>query len=109
MGHPTRHIALNIEEATEDNQNFRDIIYTDEFMQLVLMSVKPGEEIGLEKHKGAQFIRIESGTGVAIIEGIEYPVLPGDAYQISPNTWHNFINTGDEDLKLYTLYAPPEH
>ena len=101
----------NIEEETINNNNFRKVLYTTEGMQLVLMSLKPGEDIGKEvHHENDQFFRFEAGTGKCIIDGNEYAVSDGDVIIVPKGAKHNVKNTGDsEDLKLYTIYAPPHH
>ncbi len=103
-------LAIDIESSTQMNPNFRQVIFTSEFMQLVFMTLLPGEEIGMEIHPDTdQFLRFESGQGEAIIEGHRYQIAPGAAFFIPRGTWHNFINTGKEELQLYTLYSPPHH
>ena len=100
----------DIEKATLENNNFRKVLFTSELMQLVVMSIKPNDDIGLEIHDGAQFIRVEGGKGKAIIGGREFPVKDGTAFVIPKGAKHNVINTSDtEDLKLYAVYSPPEH
>ncbi len=99
----------NIEEETKNNSYFRKVLYTAKNSQLVVMSLKPGEEIGEEVHELDQFIRIEEGKGVAILDGIETPVEDDVAIVIPARTKHNVINTSEEDMKLYTIYSPPEH
>src|SRR5687768_15014458 len=101
----------NIEKATLENNNFRKVLYTGEHSQLVLMSLKPGEEIGEETHdENDQFFRIEGGTGKCMIDGNEYRIKDGDAVIVPAGAKHNVINTNDnEDLKLYTIYSPPHH
>ena len=97
-----------METDTLKNTNFRKVLYTSPHMQLVLMSVK--DDIGMEIHKkGCQFIRIEGGSGKAIIDGREFPIKDGTAFIIPEGSEHNVINTGDGDLKLYAVYAPPNH
>lgn len=99
---------LDIETETIKNTFFRKVLYTAPNMQLVLMSVK--DEIGMETHpKLDQFIRIDKGKGKAIINGREFPIKNGSAFVIPQGAAHNVINTGTEDLKLYTVYAPPNH
>lgn len=99
-----------IEDLTEDNSNFRQVIYTGTYCQLVVMSLKPGEEIGMEVHDTVdQFFRIEEGEGKVIMNGEETEFKEGDALIVPAGTQHNIINTGDEDLKLYTIYSPPNH
>lgn len=100
----------NIEELTLANTNFRRVLYTGPKSQLVLMSLKPGEEIGVEVHPQVdQFFRIEAGEGKAIIGGVEYVLTDGVAVIVPAGSEHNFINTGASDLKLYTIYTPPNH
>ena len=95
---------------TKRNNNYRKVVYTTKNLQLVLMSLKPREEIGMEKHpRTTQFIRIEQGKGVAIIGKRKYNLSDGSALIIPPNKRHNIINTGKNKLSLYTLYSPPEH
>lgn len=103
--------ADNIEKVTIDNSDYRRVLYTGRYTQLVLMSLKPGEEIGNEVHGLDQFIRVEAGQGKAILNNgeIEHEVSDGWALVVPSGTWHNVINTGDSELKLYTLYSPPEH
>lgn len=101
----------NIEELTVKNNNFREVLYTGEQIQLVLMTLKPGEDIGAEVHpNNDQFFRFEEGTGRVIINETEYEVADGDAVVVPKGTNHNIVNTSDtEDLKLYTIYAPSHH
>ena len=101
----------NIEKSSLGNTDFRQVIYTGKFMQLVLMSLKPNEEIGMEVHDNIdQFFRFEKGNGKVIIEGEEMEVGDGDVVVIPAGSQHNIINTSsDADLKLYTIYAPPNH
>ena len=101
----------NIEELTLANGNFREVLYTAEHCQLVLMMLRPGEEIGLEVHEGGdQFFRIESGEGKVVIDATEYVVGDGDAVIVPAGARHNVVNTSStEPLKLYTIYAPPHH
>ena len=100
----------NIEEHTFKNENFRQVLYTGENSQLVLMSLRPKEEIGEETHTVDQFIRIEAGQGFAILDGVKSPIADGTAVVIPAGTKHNIINSSDNDeLKLYSLYSPPEH
>lgn len=101
---------VNIEKETVDNANFRKVLYTGEHLQLVLMSLKPGEEIGMETHPDIdQFFRFDAGTGKAIINGNEYEITDGDSIIIPAGSEHNIINSGEEDLKMYTIYTPPHH
>lgn len=101
----------NIEQLTLANNSFRKVLYTGEHMQLVLMSLKPQEEIGLETHAGNdQFFRFEQGKGKVLVGETEYEVGDGDAVVVPANTPHNIINISDiEDLKLYTIYSPAHH
>ena len=101
--------VTNIEQATLENNDYRQVLYTTNKSQLVLMCLRPGEEIGEEVHTLDQFLRIESGNGKAILNDIEYDVTDGSAVVVPEGTKHNFINTGETDLKLYTIYTPPEH
>lgn len=101
---------INIEKATEKNTDYRRVLYTSKNSQLVVMSLKPGEEIGEEVHHLDQFIRFEKGSGTLVLNGKDsYAVQADDAVVIPQGTLHNVINTGSTDLKLYTLYSPPEH
>jgi mannose-6-phosphate isomerase-like protein (cupin superfamily) len=102
--------ALNIEETTRNNQNYRWVYQTSQQMQLVFMSLRVKEEIGEEVHPfTTQFIRIEQGTGLAIVGGKEYEIRASDSVFIPAGTRHNIINIGQTKLKLYTLYSPPMH
>lgn len=102
---------VDIEKKTEKNEYFREVLYTAPHSQLVVMSLKPGEDIGLETHMDTdQFIRVEEGQGKAIIDGQEYKLEDGSAIVIPAGAEHNVVNTSSkEPLKLYTLYTPPEH
>lgn len=101
----------NIEKDTMENNNFRKVLYTAKHMQLVLMSLNVGEEIGEETHHdNDQFFRFESGKGKCIIDGNEYDVKEGDAIVIPAGAKHNIINTDTSTaLKMYTIYSPPHH
>lgn len=100
----------DIEKLTEDNTDFRRVLYTGSEMQLVLMTLKAGEEIGSEVHaEHDQFFRIEAGRGEVVIDGNTSPVKADMAMIVPAGARHNVRNTGTEPLKLYTLYAPPEH
>lgn len=102
--------VANIEDATKENENFRKVLYTAKFSQLVVMALKPGEEIGEETHTLDQFIRIEKGTGKAILDDVEHEIADDFAIVIPAGTKHNFLNTSEsEPMKLYTIYSPPEH
>jgi mannose-6-phosphate isomerase-like protein (cupin superfamily) len=97
----------DIEKLTEENTDFRRVLYTGKNMQLVLMSLKQGEEIGEEVHD--QFFRVEQGKGEVLIDGKRHAVEADDAIIVPAGARHNVVNTGDKPLQLYTLYAPPEH
>ena len=101
----------NIEKETLENNNFRKVLYTGKHSQLVLMSLLPNEEIGMEVHPdNDQFFRFEKGQGKCIIDGNEYNVEDGSAIIVPAGAQHNIINTsGEEDLKLYTIYSPAHH
>jgi mannose-6-phosphate isomerase-like protein (cupin superfamily) len=100
----------DIEDQAEDNSDFRRVIYTSKNLQLVLMSLKPGEDIGEEVHKdGDQFFRIEKGKGEVLIDGKRSKIKGDDAVLVPAGARHNIINTGEKPLRLYTLYGPPEH
>jgi mannose-6-phosphate isomerase-like protein (cupin superfamily) len=101
----------NIEDDVKNNSNFRKVIYTGKNSQLVLMSLKPLEEIGSEVHEdNDQFFRFESGEGLCTIDGNQYAVADGSAIVVPAGAEHNVVNTSDtEDLKLYTIYSPPHH
>lgn len=100
----------DIETLTEDNGDFRRVVYTGKHLQLVLMSLEPGEEIGSEVHKTHdQFFRFEDGEGEVVIDGVTHKVEADDAVIVPAGARHNVKNTGDEPLKLYTIYGPPEH
>ncbi len=101
----------NIERDTVKNKNFRKVLYTSKHSQLVLMSLRPKEEIGAEVHKeNDQFVRFEGGKGRVEIDRTTYNVKDGDAVVIPAGAKHNVINTSaTEDLKLYTIYSPPHH
>ena len=101
--------VANIEKLTEENDKFRQVLYTAKNSQLVIMSLKPGEEIGEEVHELDQFIRIEKGTGRAVLDGAEKKIEDDYAVVIPAGTRHNVINDGGEEMKLYTIYSPPEH
>ncbi|HEX7405260.1 MAG TPA: cupin domain-containing protein [Candidatus Nanopelagicaceae bacterium] len=99
----------NIEKIAITNQDFRQVLYTAKNCQLVVMSLKSKEEIGMEVHKLDQFFRVEEGDGEAILDGVRTAISAGFAILIPAGTNHNIINTGEGPLKLYTLYAPPNH
>lgn len=99
----------NIEKVTRENTDFRRVLYTAKNSQLVLMSLKSGEEIGEEVHQLDQFLRIEAGEGKVMLDGVEHVIADGSAIVVPAGTKHNVINTGTGEMKLYTLYSPPEH
>jgi mannose-6-phosphate isomerase-like protein (cupin superfamily) len=101
----------NIEKDTLENGNFRKVLYTGKHSQLVLMSLKPKEEIGMEVHEeNDQFFRFEKGQGKCIIDGNEYDATDGSAIVVPAGAQHNVINVSEtEDLKLYTIYSPAHH
>jgi mannose-6-phosphate isomerase-like protein (cupin superfamily) len=101
----------NIKKDTLENMNFRKVLYTGENSQLVLMSLKPNEEVGMETHEeNDQFFRFEKGEGKCIIEDSEYAIIGGSAIVVPAGARHNIINVSDsEDLKLYTIYSPAHH
>ena len=103
--------VTNIERDTLDNEDYRRVLFTGPHTQLVLMTLQPGEEIGREAHHGHdQFIRVEAGNGVALLNGQEHPLADGSAVVIPSGVEHNIINRStDTPLRLYTLYSPPEH
>jgi len=100
----------NIEKRTVENEDFRHVLYTGHNLQLVLMTLKPGEEIGEEVHEDRdQFFRFEKGSGVVLIDGVENSVEEDFGVIVPAGARHNVRNTGTEALRLYTIYAPPEH
>lgn len=100
----------NIEELTVENDHFRRVLYTTKNTQLVLMSLLPGEEIGMEVHPlNDQFFRVEKGNGEVIIDGVSHEICDGSAILIPKGSMHNVINRGDISMKMYTLYMPPHH
>jgi mannose-6-phosphate isomerase-like protein (cupin superfamily) len=100
----------HIEKETLENESFRKVLFTSHYSQLVVMNLKPGEEIGEEVHGLDQFIRIEKGNGKAILDGVEHVLEAEWAVVIPAGTLHNIINVSDsQELKLYTIYSPPEH
>lgn len=102
--------VVDIEKATKENKNFRKVLYTAKNSQLVVMSLKPGEEIGAEVHTLDQFIRIEKGKGKAVLDNVEHKIEDDYAVVIPAGARHNIINTSkDKEMKLYTIYSPPEH
>jgi mannose-6-phosphate isomerase-like protein (cupin superfamily) len=100
----------NIEQATLANDDFRRVVYTGRNLQLVLMTLQPGDEIGEEVHEDIdQFFRVEEGRGTIYIDGLANPIEDDFAAIVPAGARHNVVNSGDEPLRLYTLYSPPEH
>lgn len=100
----------NIEDITKENDNFRKVLYTGKFSQLVAMSLRPGEDIGQEVHSSNdQFFRFESGTALVLIDGVETEVGDDWVAIVPAGAEHNVTNIGDTDLKFYTIYSPAEH
>ncbi|PIZ28200.1 cupin domain-containing protein [Candidatus Berkelbacteria bacterium CG_4_10_14_0_8_um_filter_35_9_33_8] len=99
----------NIEKETFENTNFRKVLFTAKHSQLVVMSLKAGEDIGNEVHQLDQFIRIDKGSGKTILDGKETEISDGFAIVIPAGVEHNIINTGEKTMKLYTIYSPPNH
>lgn len=99
----------DIEALALANADFRRVLYTSKFCQLVVMSLKPAEEIGMEVHELDQFFRVEAGAGEAVLDGHRTALSPGFAIVVPAGTMHNIVNTGSVALKLYTLYSPPNH
>lgn len=103
--------VTNIEKKSLENKYFREVLFTGPHSQLVLMSIAPGDDIGMETHKKVdQFFRVESGIGRAVLDGKEYNLEDGSAVVIPAGTEHNIINRSQsEPLKVYTIYSPPNH
>ena len=99
----------SIEDIAVKNEEFRRVLYTAKNCQLVVMALRPKEEIGAEVHKLDQFFRVEEGVGEAVLDGVRTVISAGFAVLVPAGTNHNIINTGDVPLKLYTLYSPPNH
>lgn len=99
----------NIESISVENSEFRRVLYTAKSCQLVVMSLNPKEEIGAEVHPLDQFFRVEEGAGEAVLDGVTSAIRAGFAVLVPAGTRHNIVNTGSVPLKLYTLYAPPNH
>jgi mannose-6-phosphate isomerase-like protein (cupin superfamily) len=99
----------NIESLAINNSEFRQVLYTAKHSQLVLMALKPKEDIGAEVHKLDQFFRVEEGSGEVVLDGVTTAISAGFAVLVPAGTKHNIINTGNVPMKLYTLYAPPNH
>ena len=99
----------NIESIAVKNEEFRQVLYTARNCQLVVMSLKPREEIGMEVHELDQFFRVEEGVGEAVLDGVHRIISAGFAVLVPAGTNHNIVNTGTVPMKLYTLYSPPNH
>ena len=100
----------DIQDETEDNDDYRRVLYTGKNLQLVVMALRPGEEIGEEVHEaGDQFFRVDKGKGEVWIDGARTKIKGDDAFVIPAGARHNVINTGSKALKMYTIYSPPEH
>jgi mannose-6-phosphate isomerase-like protein (cupin superfamily) len=99
----------DIEAIATGNEDFRRVLYTSRNCQLVVMALRPQEEIGAEVHKLDQFFRVEAGRGEAVLDGVRTAIQAGYAMVVPAGARHNIINTGTEPLKLYTIYAPPNH
>lgn len=108
--------AFDIEAATTENSNYRTVAWTGKYLQVTLMSIKPGESIGLEVHPETdQFLRLDAGTGKCVMgpeeDNLDFEQEVGDgwAIMVPAGVWHDVINTGEEDLRLYAIYAPVHH
>jgi mannose-6-phosphate isomerase-like protein (cupin superfamily) len=103
--------VISLESETRKNGDFRRVLYTGKYSQLVLMSLKPGEEIGMETHSDVdQFFRFEEGEGKVVIDGVEHLVKDGTGVVVPAGAKHNVVNTSKQkELRLYTIYSPPEH
>ena len=99
----------DIESLAIRNVDFRQVLYTAKHCQLVVMALKPKEEIGSEVHKLDQFFRVEEGSGEAVLDGVRTTIRAGFAIVVPAGATHNIVNTGNTELKLYTLYSPPNH
>ena len=107
---PVRGFIGDLEDVAEDNVDYRRVLYTGAFLQLVVMSLAPGEQIGMEVHPDTdQFFHIEDGEGLVEIDGVRTPIKGDDAVLAPAGARHNIVNTGNEPLKLYTLYGPSHH
>lgn len=101
--------VTNIEKLALENSNFRKVLYTNKNSQLVLMSLLPNEDIGQEVHDVDQFLRVEQGSGVAVLDGVSHDLANGSVILVPAGVMHNLTNTGTGEMKLYTLYMPPHH
>lgn len=114
VGQPKEKISMsyhtNIVKNTQENENFRRVLFTGPNSQLVVMSIPPGGEVGEETHKYTeQTLFFLSGTGEGVLDDKKFPIGPGDVVVVTAGTKHNFRNTGTHELKIYTVYAPPNH
>lgn len=101
--------VTNLDKTTKENENFRKVLYTARHSQLVVMSLKPGEDIGEEIHELDQFIKVEQGKGKAVLDGKESEIRDGFGVIIPAGARHNIINSSEGEMRLYTVYSPPEH
>ena len=100
----------NVQQSALANDQFRKVLFTNKYSQVVLMSVPPGEDIGSEVHETVdQVLVFVKGAGRAVVAGKTHDIHAGDMFAVPAGTEHDFINTGDEALKLFTVYSPPEH
>jgi len=107
---PQMSYQTNIVKTTLENTNFRQVLFTGQRSQLVVMSIPPGVDVGEETHPHVeQTLFFLAGSGEGILDDKHFPIGPGDVVVVTPGTKHNFLNTGSQDLKIYTLYAPPNH
>jgi len=105
----TKGYVANIKKAAKENEYFRDVIFTATKSQLVLMSLRPGEEIGMEVHDGDQIIYVVDGEGLVVLDDSEEDVEKGSIVFVPTGVRHNVVNNDDEPMKLFTIYAPPQH
>lgn len=100
----------DIEKLTKENNNFRKVLFTGKYSQLVVMCLKPGEDIGLETHDNVdQFFRVDEGKGEVVMDGQKSEISDGFAVVVPAGSEHNIVNTGEAELKLYTIYSPANH
>ena len=102
-------LRLDLKETAKENDNFREVLFTGAFSQVVVMSLSESGDIGLERHDVDQFIYVVDGEGTALLGGSEEELDKGDALCVPARTWHNVINGGHEPMKLFTVYSPPAH
>jgi mannose-6-phosphate isomerase-like protein (cupin superfamily) len=105
----TNGFTADLQSQAKENDNFREVLFTGNYSQLVLMSIEPGDDIGAEVHGLDQFIAVVEGQSEAVIDGEKETLQAGEAVVIPAGSEHNVVNTGDQALKLYTVYSPPEH